>query len=385
METIQSIKEECTGCSACYSICPKNAIEMKKNLEGFYYPIINNSNCISCGLCLKVCPVNKHVEINSNNQVYSSYIKDKSKRLESASGGIFRILAEYIIDQKGFVFGAAFDENFKVKHICVDNKNDLKKLLGSKYVQSQMNDSFKHARELLEKGNKVLFVGTGCQIAGLKNYLIKEYDNLLTIDLICHGVPSPSVWEKYIKEKGKGNIIDIIPRDKTNGINDAPIVFKYSNGLKQSEAYSKNIYLRGFIANYYLRNSCYKCNFKGLSRISDITIGDFWGLDKLDQTMYQPYGTSIMITHNNKIDEYIDEINKEMVFKSYPNDFAYKYNDCLINSTNKPFARRIYFLFNHFFTTEFYIKLLFRISDYFSVFRLNLIKIIRKFKLIIKK
>ena len=124
METIQSIKEECTGCSACYSICPKNAIEMKKNLEGFYYPIINNSNCISCGLCLKVCPVNKHVEINSNNQVYSSYIKDKFKRLESASGGIFRILAEYIIDQKGFVFGAAFDENFKVKHICVDNKND---------------------------------------------------------------------------------------------------------------------------------------------------------------------------------------------------------------------------------------------------------------------
>lgn len=385
METIQSIKEECTGCSACYSICPKNAIEMKKKLEGFYYPIINNSNCISCGLCLKVCPVNKHVEINSNNQVYSSYIKDKSKRLESASGGIFRILAEYIIDQKGFVFGAAFDENFKVKHICVDNKNDLKKLLGSKYVQSQMNDSFKHARELLEKGNKVLFVGTGCQVAGLKNYLIKEYDNLLTIDLICHGVPSPSVWEKYIKEKGKGNIIDIIPRDKTNGIDDAPIVFKYSNGLKQSEAYSKNIYLRGFIANYYLRNSCYKCNFKGLSRISDITIGDFWGLDKLDKAMYQPYGTSVVITHNNKIDEYIDEINKEMVFKSYPNDFAYKYNDCLINSTNKPFVRCIYFLFNHFFTTEFYIKLLFRISDYFSVFRLNLIKIIRKFKLIIKK
>ena len=196
------IKEKafCCGCNACVQRCPKQCISMHEDEEGFLYPRVDKTICIECGLCEKVCPVINQNEPRKPLKVYAAYNKDEKIRRESSSGGVFTAIAEQVIDEGGIVFGACFDENWEVKHDYTETKEGLKAFRGSKYVQSRIKDNYQKAEHYLKEGRKVLFSGTPCQIAGLKKYLCKEYENLLTVDFICHGVPSPKVWRMYLNE-----------------------------------------------------------------------------------------------------------------------------------------------------------------------------------------
>ena len=193
-------KKDCCGCSACVQRCPKQCITLKEDNEGFLYPIVDKKTCIDCGLCEKVCPILHQGEPQKPLKVYAAKNLNEEIRRQSSSGGIFTLLAEQVIQEGGVVFGARFDENWEVKHDYTETIEGLAVFRGSKYVQSRIEDNYKKAEEFLKQGRKVLFSGTPCQIAGLKRFLRKEYEELLTVDFVCHGVPSPGVWRKYLKE-----------------------------------------------------------------------------------------------------------------------------------------------------------------------------------------
>ena len=274
-------KEDCCGCYACYNICPKQCITMKTDNEGFWYPKIDKNKCINCNLCEKVCPIINPVKrVDSKKIAYASMNKDEQVRMKSSSGGIFSILAEYIIKNNGVVYGAGFDEDFNIKHKRILYSTDLDLLRGSKYVQSSIGDIYKQVKNDLENNNPVLFTGTPCQVEGLRSYLRKEYVNLITMDFICHGVPSPLVWEKYLKKMKKSkqeNIKNIYFRNKDIGwkLFSLKIIFDkriYSNDL------NNDLFMKGFLQDVYLRPSCYNCKFKKINRISDITVADFFCL-----------------------------------------------------------------------------------------------------------
>ena len=191
-------KSQCCGCTACSSICPKKAIMMKQDEEGFMYPIIDKSKCVNCGLCDKVCPVKNAKENGNNQHAYIFQNADDKIRRESTSGGAFTAIAEYVIDNNGIVYGAVFDEKYKVIHKGIDNKEELYKFRNSKYVQSEMENCYSEIKEYLNKGKLVCFSGTSCQVEGLKNYLGKHYENLILVDVVCRAVPSPLIWKKYL-------------------------------------------------------------------------------------------------------------------------------------------------------------------------------------------
>ena len=195
--------DECVGCGACENVCPVKAISMQENEEGFLYPVVDSDLCVSCNKCNHVCPVQKNEKKAVVSKAYAAWNKDDAILRGSSSGGVFSILAQYVLRKGGVVCGAAFDEGNVVKHILVENAADLEKLRGSKYVQSEIGHIFVQIKDLLKSGRQVLFSGTPCQVAGLNSYLEKDFDNLLTVDVACHGVPSPKVWQKYIFELGK--------------------------------------------------------------------------------------------------------------------------------------------------------------------------------------
>lgn len=306
-------KNDCCGCHACYNICPVKAISMKEDEEGFLYPEINGDLCINCGKCERVCPNIKKFKLSENSQVYACYIKDFGKRLESASGGFFSLLAEYVLDNNGLVFGAAFDNNWNLNHIMVNNKKDLIGLKGSKYLQSCIGDTYEQAKMSLDNDKLTLFSGTPCQIQGLKKYLGKEYENLITVDLICHGVPSPLVWKKYLDEFNEGRKL-VYFRQKDKEKNNS-LVYIYDDGFEKSERYDKNSFIKGFINNLYLRLSCYDCKFKGIEKCSDFTLGDFWGLENYDSKFYDKYGISAVIVHTNKANKLLKTLNNKLNIK----------------------------------------------------------------------
>ena len=274
-------KTKCSGCHACANACPKNCISMVSDEEGFWYPQVNKEKCIDCGLCEKVCPIiHKWQSDDSLTTTAMAAINlNEEIRLKSSSGGIFTLIAEKIIDQGGVVFGAAFSDDFKsVQHICVDNIADLDKLRGSKYVQSKIGDTYKQAKEYLDSGRKVLFSGTPCQIGGLYSYLRKPYENLLTQDIICHGVPSPMVWEKYVEEherkiSSKANKVTF--RNKKNGWKAYSVFIGFENRKQYLKEHSADMYIKAFLSDICLRPSCFDCQFKGIKRHADITLTDF--------------------------------------------------------------------------------------------------------------
>ena len=278
-------KQNCCGCEACAQICPKQCIQMQFDNQGFRYPAVNVSLCIDCGLCESVCPVTHQSEARRPLMVYGAINKDDYIRIDSSSGGIFTALAETVISRNGEIWGARFNEDNEVVHDCIANLQQLSLLRGSKYVQSSIGLSYKKIKMSLKAGKDVLFSGTPCQVAGLRKYLGKDYPTLYTVDIVCHGVPSPGVWKKYLEQQlGKGTRLkDIKFRDKTYGWE------KYCFSLKQYfpkrknsvnhiiERRYENLYMRAFLHDLILRPSCYNCPARSFKSGSDLTLADLWG------------------------------------------------------------------------------------------------------------
>lgn len=318
-------KKECCGCTACFHICPINCIVMKEDEEGFLYPNIDKAKCIHCNKCKEVCP-NRNIENrNTRTQTFVGYYKDDEVRKQSSSGGIFSAIAEWILQQKGVVFGAAFDENFEVHHIAVETKEELIKLRGSKYVQSRLENTFLEAKEYLEKKRKVLFTGTACQIAGLKNYLSAEYENLYTVDVLCHGAPSPKIWRMYLddkKEQYQASINKVEFRNKDDGWKNFSINIAFSNMERFYTHHNKEKFMRMFLDNLDLRPSCYSCVFKEIPRISDVTIGDSWGVENYMPDMDDDKGTSVILVHSSNGEKIFQEIRKNLIVNEVGLDVA---------------------------------------------------------------
>ena len=295
--------DSCTACSACQSICHKHAITMITDDEGFQYPYINEDSCVECGLCIKTCPANKELDVTSSypQQPYLAWINDDEVRLDSSSGGIFTALARYVISQGGVVCGAAYDDDMTVRHRIVDNENDLIHLRGSKYVQSITEGIFSDIKVYLNKGVMVYFVGTPCQVAGLKSFLKKKYDNLLTSDLICHGVPSGNLFKeqiKYFERKEGKKIVDVKFRAKKRFGQGYDIQIITNNGANKFFCAELVPYFNGFWKNITLRESCYKCQYASLHREGDITLADFWLVKKCFPDVRTSKGTSLVFVNS---------------------------------------------------------------------------------------
>lgn len=285
-------KSECCACGACVAVCPKQAISMKEDEFGFLYPNIDYSKCISCGICKNMCGYKMPRKRFVPQRVLAAACKDVALIEKSASGGLFGIIAEQILHSNGVVYGAMFvydGVNLKLIHKGVDNISELSNLQGSKYVQSCIGDAYKSVEKDLENNKKVLFSGTPCQINGLKTYLKKEYDNLLTIDIICHGVPSSKWFQEYLElmeKKLQGKIFDYKFRDKKYGQGyHTKISYRDKDGIEKEYHSDGNLtsYLYYFLRADMNRENCYTCPFAGKKRVSDITLGDFWGVNKIHE------------------------------------------------------------------------------------------------------
>lgn len=330
---------KCSGCSACATICPKNCIKMLQDNEGFLYPKVDTEECIECGLCLKTCPHNTNETVIREKRAYAVINKDEKIRINSSSGGVFSLLAQAVIDKGGVVFGASFNDSFEVEHVAIEKIEEIERLQGSKYVQSNVLDTFKQAKLFLETGRLVLFTGTPCQIAGLKAFLKNDYENLVTQDLICHGVPSPMVWQKYIEYRttlAGASARRISSRHKKYGWKRFSVSFSYENDTEYLCQFYDDPYMRTFLKNLSLRQSCYSCNFNGDRRVADITLADFWGVEKIDIEMDDGLGTSLVIVNTIKGAELFDNIKNKVIYKEENLENAIKYNTSYCSSVQKP-------------------------------------------------
>lgn len=319
-------KENCCGCTACKNICPKGAIEMVPDEEGFLYPKVNHDKCIKCGLCKKVCPIlNKQVFNTFEQKAFIFQNKKEQVRKDSTSGGFYSSLGEYVISNGGIVFGAAFDKGFKVNHEAAETIDELRKFRKSKYVQSNLKNTFKEVQTALNEGILVCYSGTPCQIAGLKSFLKKDYENLILMDLMCHSVPSPLYFEKYkeyILNKMKASkILDIDFRDKSKyGYKYSMMTVKTDNGI-YSQGIDTDPYLRAFFGDYSVRPSCYKCKFKTQKRVSDITIWDCFNINEIDKEFDDDKGTTRILIQSEKGLKILKALDQTRI-KEIPLDIA---------------------------------------------------------------
>lgn len=317
-------KKDCCGCGACYQICPKKCITLKSDKEGFLYPKIDKEKCINCGLCEKVCPI-ANAEKKSENVLssYVAYSPDNEIRKKSSSGGMFTLFANEILKKGGVVYGAAFDDKFLVHHIGIENKNELYKLQGSKYLQSRTENTYKEVKANLDNGRYVLYTGTACQISGLKTFLRKDYEKLYTVDVLCHGVPSPKVWEKFLVDQEKNHGADVIRtffRNKDTGWKTYALRLEFSNLSAYEQVFTKDMFMQMFLRNICLRPSCHECKFKSLERDSDITIGDAWGIENHSPELDDNNGTSVAFIHSENGKELFESIRSEIEYKEVQKD-----------------------------------------------------------------
>lgn len=370
-------RKECTGCSACFSVCPEKCITMNEDEDGFYYPEVNHDECTKCSLCINICPVINVSIVKNAPKAYACINNDELLRIQSSSGGIFTAIANEILDRHGVVFGAAFDANFNVTHQFVDSREELQKLRGSKYVQSQINTSYIKTKSFLEQGRLVLFSGTPCQIAGLKAYLQKNYENLFCVDIICHGVPSPKVWTKYVafrSERASSSPKRISFRRKDYGWKRFSVSFLFKNDTEYLNNLRDDVYMKAFLKNISLRPSCHSCKFKTINRQSDITLADFWGVNNIFPDMDDDKGTSLIFVNSEKGNSLSNAIKNKMQYRKIDIIEAIKYNSAAVMSV-KQHPKRSEF-FHDLDTTSFDLLVQKYCSDSMSIVVKNQIKLI---------
>lgn len=369
-------KSQCCGCSACEQICHKHCITMQEDKEGFLYPFVDMDKCVDCGLCERVCPILDATSKKETLQILASYNPDEDDRVLSSSGGIFVALAKTIIQEGGVVFGAVFDENWEVCHTWTDSIEGIYLMMGSKYLQSRIGDCYKEVASFLKEGRMVMFVGSPCQIMGLRTFLKnKVYPNLLTVDFLCHGVPSPGVWRSYLSELTKQNtdckvkppvaaagentvlnlsldfdtpIGDIKFRDKSDGWRKYRFVVRQKSASKAdknsvllSDIHDNNAFMKGFLGNVYLRPSCYNCKCKNGKSHSDLTIGDYWGAKVADSEMDDDKGLSLVLVNSKKGQSYWEKLGFKGKEVSYSN--ACVYNGGFSETIWLPYERKKFF------------------------------------------
>lgn len=302
-------KHRCCGCGACAQACPKGCITMRADGEGFLYPSADASLCVGCGLCERVCPYGVEREAAAPVDVLAVKNRDDGDRLASSSGGVFIALARRTLARGGVVFGAVFDDEWQVVHAKAETVDELRPMMGSKYVQSRIGGAYAAAARLLNGGRRVMFVGTPCQAAGLRSFLRKEYDNLLAVEIMCHGVPSPDVWRRYLKEnftdRGATEITYVNFRDKRKeGWSRYNVVIRGRSAGRERElsarVYVDDPYMRGFMADAYLRPSCHQCPFKHGASRADLTIADYWGVGHAMPDFTDDKGVSLVIVNTGK-------------------------------------------------------------------------------------
>lgn len=342
-------KKNCCGCSACVQRCPKQCIRLEEDTEGFLYPQVDEETCINCGLCEKVCPILNQVDKLSVLEVLAVKNPNDEERMNSSSGGVFLPLAREVINQGGVVFGAVYDESWEVHHVYAEKIEDVYPMMGSKYLQSKIGNSFKDAERFLKQGREVLFVGSPCQIAGLRTYLRnKQYPNLLAVDFLCHGVPSPGVWRRYLAETyggynakeqsrlqataGKNSVL-LSSLNATSPIGDIKFRDKCESGWKKyrfvvrqksaskadqntvlsSDIHYDNPFMRGFLSDIYLRPSCYACKCKNGVNHSDMTIADFWGINQVAPEFDDDKGVGLVLLNTKKGEDYFSRLSMNVL------------------------------------------------------------------------
>lgn len=342
-------KENCCGCEACAEKCPVHCIRIEADEEGFLYPVIDSKNCINCNLCEEVCPfINIEKRILSPS-TYACINKDNEVRILSSSGGVFHCLAKKIIDDEGAVYGAAFDEKFNVKHEAAFNIEDATKFRGSKYVQSRMTGCFKEIEQLLKSNIKVLFSGTQCQVNALKNYLGKDYEDLITIAIVCHGIGSDKVWQKYLFEissKVESTVKYVRFRDKITGWSNYSIRVGLKNGMEYQNTKEKDSYMRAYTNDLLLRPSCFNCKSKGTNMKADIVIADYWGING-SELYIDNKGVSLVNLYTNKGHKFFDSIKNELYCEKRRYETALLFNPNIEKSTPKQNKRAVFFNYLH--------------------------------------
>ena len=346
--------ENCSSCGACANICARGAISMQLDNDSFYRPVVDADRCVQCGACERVCPwtnvVSNPNESSDVPQTFAAYAKDESIRMESSSGGIFTVLAEKILDDGGVVVGVAQISPTKFGHIVVDNKVDLGKLRGSKYVQADAGLIYREVRSLLKSGKKVLFSGTPCQVAALYAVLGRAASSadLTTVDIVCHGTPSVKVFEKYVREleRCRKDSLDCVNfRDKSDGWSGYALLHRFKSGQTVSMPHGRSEYMRLFLSRICQNTSCDDCRYRKLPRIADITLGDYWGVFNYHPEMDDNKGTSVVLLNTTPGSMLFESVADKVVQCESKVEYAIAGNPCIVRSS-KPHPKRTEFLAN---------------------------------------
>ena len=333
----------CTGCGACASICAKDAIAMKRDKEGFLYPTVNAERCVHCGRCSAVCPALQERPAQPVPVVYAAWNRNDSIRKDSTSGGVFSVLAEYILESGGVVFGAAMDGKQHLRHVACFRKEDLWRLRGAKYVQSDMGDCYREVKRWLQT-KPVLFTGTPCQVDGLYRYLGQRPENLTTCDLVCHGVPSPGVWEKFarsIEQRKHRELQAVRFRNKVTGWKNSHFTTVFSDGTVDSAPLMATEFGRAFGRALFLRPSCYQCPYTSMNRTGDFTLGDFWGLKADELPEQQEKGVSLLLVNTPHGSHLFDQL--PLAKQPFPMERAIAGNPRLASPIPRPADRAAFF------------------------------------------
>ena len=338
-----SNKAECCGCTACYSICPKNAIVMQPDHEGFLYPTVDSQKCVDCGLCEKVCPIRNKKTDREDTEGYIVRIKEEDIVQNSTSGGAFTAFAAHIISQGGVVYGTGYDEMMRVTCKKAETVQQLDEMRGSKFVQSYLGETFREIKALLRKGKKVLFTGTPCQNYGLIHYLGGKPDNLVCIDFVCRGVPSPMIWKSYVdmmEKKYGAKMIGARFKNKTFGYHATTMKIEFDNGKQWYGSGRIDPMMKAFVRELSSRPSCSQCRFKGIERISDVTMFDCYQFSQITGYKDDEKGYSSIFIHSYKGKKLFDEISDKLIV--YPTEVKQLVtkNGVMVCNSAKPNPKR---------------------------------------------